>query len=204
MSMEAPVTGSTSATVIASTVAGDGLVANGTAVDVNPGNGIDLVADAVQVQPSEIAGLGLETDGATPPKLRTKAQFRQFRPSHQIESLGAATVRTELTCAYCPVAMTLNAIRLTSRTSVTGHDTNTFTIIIRQRDGAGGAASTVVSFQCTATPNNSLTAWVPKDLGSLSVTAFPAGSIVTIEVTKQGSGLATFHMELDLNFTVDN
>lgn len=60
-------------TALASVLAGDGLVASGSTIAVNPGNGIDLIADAVVVQPSEIAGTGLESDNGGPPKLRLAA-----------------------------------------------------------------------------------------------------------------------------------
>lgn len=47
------------------TTPGAGLVpGTGNDIDVNPGNGIKIVADAVAVEPDDIAGAGLEDDGA--------------------------------------------------------------------------------------------------------------------------------------------
>lgn len=78
-------------------IAGDGLIASATDIDVNPGDGIQIIADAVAVDVSAFAGLGLEDDGSENLKLaydllaaETTMATGDFLSFHDIDAAAAA------------------------------------------------------------------------------------------------------------------
>lgn len=100
-----------------------------------------------------------------------------------------ATAEREFYRNNSGVAILLTAILLNIHTTLAGHNTDTFTVIVRQRNGSGGAPATIVSWQNNVA-NGGLTALVTKDLGTLANASLPAGAILTVEITKQGTGQA--------------
>lgn len=178
---------------IAASAAGDGLTGGGgSALAVNPGNGIDLVSDAVQVAPSEIAGLGLESDGATPPKLRTKAVIRDTTYKYILEIDGsAASAKPKRAFQRVESAGAIIGIYLNISNTIAGDNTNNFEVFIRRQAADGSGETTVCDF-VNNVANGGCVALVTKDLTSLGVnlTGFVAGDVLTIQVIKNGTGQA--------------
>ncbi len=120
-----------------------------------------------------------------------KSQVLRRVYDYPIDNTGATGTMTERPIHFCRVDETVIAVMLTLRGGVTGNDTNFLTITIRRRDGAGGAAATIVAYSTTATPANSIVANIPKNLGALANTALVTPNIVTAEITKTAAGVST-------------
>lgn len=73
--------------------------------------------------------------------------------------------------------------------NVVGNDVNNATILLRRRDGVGGGAVTIASFT-TDVASGGFTAFQPKSIGPLANVVLAAGSILTFEITKVGTGVA--------------
>ncbi len=102
---------------------------------------------------------------------------------------GAANTATAETFFYrAPVAMLLLAAHLVFDAAVTADDTNNAVVTIRRRDSAGANAAVVKAFT-TNIAGGDFVAFAPKALGSLSNTSIPAGSVLTVEISKDGSGV---------------
>lgn len=139
-----------------------------------------------------LGGVGLESDGGSPAKLRVKSQLRALEgcrwQKDTTDGAGTtATVEREFYRNNTGAAITLSAVHLSLNGTLAGNDTNNFTIVIRTRDGAGGGASTVVSFTNNVA-GGGITALVTKSLGALTTTALPDGHILTTEITKTAAG----------------
>lgn len=99
-------------------------------------------------------------------------------------------------------AETLFAIYYIPRAAQTGDNTNNFTITVRKRDGAGGAAVTVVAYTNNVA-SGGMAAFDPKDLGALANTTMAADNILTFELTKGGTGQALTAGSLIVDITRD-
>lgn len=69
--------------------------------------------------------------------------------------------------------------------ALTGDPTNNATLALAKRDGAGGASSPVASLTTTA----SWTAFVPVSLGTLSNASVAAGNVLSLAISKGGTGV---------------
>lgn len=95
---------------------------------------------------------------------------------------------------------TVAAIRLLAEAAVTGHATNNATVTVRRRDADGSNAVTVLAY--TTTVANALTAWVAKSVTSgLTNTALTAGQMLTVEITKGGTGVQLPGVMLEADIT---
>lgn len=75
--------------------------------------------------------------------------------------------------------------------ALTANDTDYATITVRKRDGAGGAAVVVATLTTKITGGSgNWTAFVPVSLGTITAPDLLSGDLLTIEITKAGSGVA--------------
>lgn len=99
---------------------------------------------------------------------------------------GTATAETPFYTAL--VAQTISAVNVNANAALTADGTNNATVIIRKRDGAGGAAATVATL-VTDVAGGSWSAFVNKSLGAITNGVMAAGSVLTFEITKAGTGV---------------
>ena len=115
----------------------------------------------------------------------------------------AATLTAEVPIfeAATGQTITLTAIKWTSSATITADNTDNITITIRRRDGAGGAAVTVVAYTMNVASGAPVLN-IPKSLGTLANTTLTVGNILTLEVTKGGVGRVLFAGTLSVFHTV--
>lgn len=104
----------------------------------------------------------------------------------------ASTTTAEQQGATIEVAGTITAVYLVPNNTLTGDNTNNAVITLSKRTSAGGSKTTVVSHTTNVANGN----WVQGQAVSLSLTAtiadrsFTAGSTISFEVAKGGTGVA--------------
>lgn len=81
---------------------------------------------------------------------------------------------------------TVASVHYTADAAITGTDTNNFAITVGRRTG-GGARSAIVTYT-NDVASGGVSAWVPKSLGTPANTALVADDILTVEITKNGTG----------------
>lgn len=111
---------------------------------------------------------------------------------------NATDATTEYVIARMPVAGRLKSAHFTgSSGGIVGHASNNATLTVSKRDGAGGTAVPIASYQSTA--SNDATQWVPKALTIVAADALlPAGTLLTFKIAKASSGVVVPAGELDL------
>lgn len=103
---------------------------------------------------------------------------------------SASTATAEVLVFRAPVAGKIVSAHLTATSGgVTANDTDYATVTVSKRDGAGGSATTIATYSSTVA-GGGMTQWVPKALTVTEADAtFAAGSIITVKITKPGSGV---------------
>lgn len=102
---------------------------------------------------------------------------------------GAANTATAEKVIYrAHRAETITAILLALDSALTADNTNNATITIRRRSSSGGSAVTVATFTTNVAGGN-FVAFAPKSLGAISNAALAAGEVLTVEITKGGTGV---------------
>lgn len=96
------------------------------------------------------------------------------------------SVLAEHSIYVAPTGDTFSAFYVVADAGLTGDATNNAVLTIKKRDGAGGASSSVAAL--TTTTN--WTAFVPKSLGAVSGGALAVGAVLTLTITKGGSGVS--------------
>lgn len=114
----------------------------------------------------------------------------------------AATASAERPVFRAADACTVTAAYFLPGGALTADNTDYAVLRIQKRDGVGGSASTVASYT-TNVAGGSLTAQVTKSLGTITNASVAAGSILTFEITKGGSGVAVPAGQLLITYTVD-
>lgn len=113
---------------------------------------------------------------------------------------AASTATAETVIAEFKAATTLSKVYLAPDAALTADNTNYATITIKVRDGAGGAASTVVALTTEITGSGDWTAFTKVDLGTLANAVIPAGAVLTKTVAKAASGVQLPSHALVLEF----
>ncbi len=103
---------------------------------------------------------------------------------------------------YPPVTSTLTGARLIMAAAVTQDDTDFLTLTLAKRDGAGGAATTLVEATTEATGGINLLAFRAVTMGTPSVAAIVSTNILTFKSVVGGTGQASGPGVLRLSFTV--
>lgn len=73
--------------------------------------------------------------------------------------------------------------------ALTANDTNYATLLVDQRDGAGGAPANVATANTNTAGTGSWTAFVGETLGTITNAAVVAGALLTFEITKASAGV---------------
>jgi hypothetical protein len=91
-----------------------------------------------------------------------------------------------------PFACRLRSAKYVATTGgITAHATNYATLVVRKRDSAYASATTIASFATDTVTTDDVTQNVPKSMGDVAAggLSIAAGSCITIEITKAGSGV---------------
>lgn len=100
---------------------------------------------------------------------------------------GTATAETIVFVATGPI--TFRNIGFMPSAALTADNTNNATITVRRRAADGTGAATVVAITTNVASGN-WTQWVRKSFGALANNSLTAGQMLTIEITKAGTGVA--------------
>ena len=161
-------------------------------VTANDGTGSGLDADLLD----GVSSAAFEVDG-----LSNGIQW--FKES--VDGLGT-TATSERVVFTAPENITITDVFLEPAAALTASDTAYATITISRRDATGGNRVTVAS-RTTQTSGSggtgSWTAFSTVSLGTLSNTSVPEGRKLTIEITKNGLGVAVPVLVLQIEYTVD-
>lgn len=110
---------------------------------------------------------------------------------------AASTATAEQAFAECPTARTAATIKILPSAALAGDPTNNATITVRKRDAAGTNPITLKALTTTA----SWTAFDAVDFGALTVSSIEAGSVLTVEITKGGTGVVVPAGKLEVRFS---
>lgn len=102
-------------------------------------------------------------------------------------------------------ACTISSIKITPTGAATASDTLYATITIAKRDGAGGAASTIVAPTTKLSGSGGTGNWVAfttLDAGTLANTYCVAGSVLTITVAKASTGTQLPSYVVSINYAL--
>lgn len=102
-------------------------------------------------------------------------------------SAGAAT--SELAIFRAAGPETVSKVYFVPSANLTADNSNYATLAIAKRDGAGGGSSSVASKTTQVTGSGNLTAFVPLDLGTVSNASMTAGNVLTVAISKTGTGV---------------
>ena len=102
-------------------------------------------------------------------------------------SAGAATAEVPFYVHTGDTAK-VAAIKLVPAGAATADATNTASVIVRKRNGLGGAASTIGTL-ITNVAGGAWAAFTTKSFASLTNTTIALGDVLTYEITKAGSGV---------------
>jgi len=127
--------------------------------------GLDATAALAAAQTSELTYLKIAADAA------------------------ASTATAETAFARLTAAGTIVGAYYSPSAALTASDTDYATLTLKIRDGEGGAAATVATL-VTNVAGGSWVAFTPKSLGTLTNAAGAANSVLTLTITKAGSGVA--------------
>jgi hypothetical protein len=114
---------------------------------------------------------------------------------------AASTATAEYVIGRFPQGAIIQNIKISPTGAVTAHDTTYATITVQKRDGAGGAASTVVAQTTKSTGGSgSWVAFTTLDMGTLTGATVTAGTIITLTITKASSGVQLPTFNLTVNY----
>lgn len=105
---------------------------------------------------------------------------------------AAGTATTETGVFRFEEDVQITGIYFVPSAAVTAHGTNFATLLVDKRDGAGGAATNLATFATDTVTTDDMAAFVPKALPLTATTAdliLSAGNVLTIEITKGGTGV---------------
>lgn len=140
----------------------------------------------------------------TDPAGTVKNSMRRTYSENYSDAATAGTAVTETVHANVQRAGKVVAAKLSAPIAVTANDTNYATVTVSKRTGAGGAV--VIASRTTQITGGSgnIVAFVPV---TLTLTAanqlLAAGDVLTVAVTKTGSGVALTAATSNINVTVD-
>lgn len=121
-------------------------------------------------------------------------------PRERLGPDAAAGTATAERVIYCSRGKgTVTAVFVTPDAAAAADVTNNATITVRRRNADGSGAATVVAF--TTTTGNGLVQWVKKSLGTLGNTALTAGQLLTVQITKAGTGVQLPGLLLEADIT---
>lgn len=100
---------------------------------------------------------------------------------------ATGTAVAETAIAFLKYANTVARVMLVPSASATANASNYGTVILAARDGAGGASATLGS---VTTASVSWAPFVPVSIGTITGGALAAGSVISYQTTKTGTGIA--------------
>jgi hypothetical protein len=161
-------------------------------VTANDGAGSGLDADLLD----GVSSAAFEVDG-----LSNGIQW--FKES--ADALGT-TATSERVVFTAPENITITDVFIEPAATLTASDTNYATITISRRDATGGNRVTVASRTTQTAGSGGTGSWTQfstVSLGTLSNTSVSEGRKLTIEITKNGLGVAVPVLVLQIEYTVD-
>lgn len=118
-------------------------------------------------------------------------------------ALTGTNAQAETFIGYARAALTLVDASIVPGGSLTADASDTATLLAYKRDSAGANQTTLASAVTTAGDTGSWTAGAREDMG-VSVAAVAAGSSISVQITKQNSGVTVpAGTAIVLTFTVD-
>lgn len=102
---------------------------------------------------------------------------------------AASTATAETPFFAAAAALTIKSIDILPGAALTADATDNATITIRRRNADGTSAASVAALT-TNVAGGSWTQWVSKSMGTISNGTLSAGQILTLQITKAGSGVA--------------
>lgn len=141
------------------------------------------------------SGPGTDVSGA----LRQMVARRSVRVIKAAADSMASDATTEYVIARFPVATKVVSAHFTGASGgIAAHASNTATLTVSKRDGAGGSATPIAAYTSN-TAGGDVTQWVPK---ALTVTeadsVVPAGGILTFKIAKASSGVVVPAGEIEV------
>lgn len=118
---------------------------------------------------------------------------------HAGDSAGSDALAEHVFHVATGKSVKITAVKIEADAALTGDGTNNAVITIKQGDGAGGARSTVA----TLTTTTNWVAFTAKDCGAITNAAVPAAGIITITITKGGTGVTLPKFRLAVFATTD-
>lgn len=136
----------------------------------------DVTSEGVWVEAATLEGKGSGSDQA----------IAGWNKAAADGAAGTATAETSIARIQKPV--TAGKAYFVPSAALVPDNANNATILVQKRDGAGGAPVTVATKQTTVA-NGGMTAFVPYDLGAITNGSFVPGDVLTVSITKAGTGV---------------